>query len=198
MKFRLLSLFIILALSCDEIGSDITHPLSSSKKYLFKEGDILVYESDTQVEKFEVLKIVDGRYGDSRSGTCAKPRLDIYEYQAVYLKPVDTLSHMYYFVPPSSDDCGSYPQLRSQNLICSLNNSYLENSTDKIIWMNEFSDLISNFQNTHQSLTLRNKVYKDVFEYGFTNGKRLDKLFYTRTFGFVGYRLKDGTTFSLK
>lgn len=57
------TLFIFIALlpGCNEVGPDINHRLSSDKKYLFAEDDVLSYESDTDTEQFEVIKIVKGQ-----------------------------------------------------------------------------------------------------------------------------------------
>lgn len=189
---------VIILLGCSEYGPDVIHRLSSDKKILFVEGDILSYESDSQVEQFEVIKIVNGRYEQSRSGTCAKPRLDIYEYQAVYLKSVDSLSRNFRFTPVISTDCSQFPPFTARELICTLNGTYDEKSNDKLIWMDELAKLTFNYKANHKSVRLRNQVYKNALEYDVPNGKRLDKVFYTRRLGFVGYRLKNGALFTLR
>ena len=79
MKSKILILTFLVLLSCDEVGSDNNYPLSLERKVLFKEGDIMTYKSNRKIEKFEVVKIINGKYYDSRSGTCGKPRFNVYE-----------------------------------------------------------------------------------------------------------------------
>ena len=75
MKSKILVFILLVKLSCDEVGPDTNHPLALERKVLFKEGDIKIYKSNLQIEKFEVVKIINGKYYDSRSGTCGKPLL---------------------------------------------------------------------------------------------------------------------------
>ena len=111
---RILILLLILSLSsCSEIGPDKFHGLSSSSKFIFEENHLLTYASDVSIEQFEVIRIVDGEYSDSRSGTCGKPRFDKYAYQAVHIMSIDWLRTDFHMVPLTSDDCGGFPMLSS-------------------------------------------------------------------------------------
>jgi hypothetical protein len=196
MKSTVYIVILFSMLNCDSMGPDKNFPLSSGSKYLFEEGEILSYVSGTAEEKYEVKKIVNGLYEDSQSGTCAKPRLFIYEYQVVYLKPVDTLDRDFYYISERQTDCSPYFIPRDE-LISSINISYDGDTNNRITWMTEFSDRISNFTEHHATLTLGNHEFEDVFEYNVPIGKRLSTLYYNRRKGFVGYTLDDGSTFSL-
>ncbi|PZR29907.1 MAG: hypothetical protein DI538_23600 [Azospira oryzae] len=197
MKWSALSFFLLLFIGCDELGADKYHRMSDDKRIRFSETEILSYSSDSKTEKYEVLKIVNGQYADSRSGTCGKPRSDVYDYQVVYLRPLDSLNTNYYFVSEHTDDCQHYPRLTQSNLIQSLNGSYHDGASDRIVWLDEFDDLISSFKKKHDRLTIRHHTYEQVMEFMVVNGKRMDKLYYTRASGFVGYQLKDKTMFEL-
>ncbi len=193
-------LLVIGVVSCSEIGPDVHHRLNSSKKYAFEENDILTYASDASIEKFQVIKIVDGEYSDSRSGTCGKPRFDIYAYQAVHLKSIDSVRTDLRTIPPALDDCGYFPTLKSTSseLISSLNTAYIPARNDQIRWMNELIAAVESKTNYYESITLRGQIFKNDYEYSVQNGKRLSKLYYTRPFGFVAFKLLDGTLFTLQ
>jgi hypothetical protein len=197
MKFNLLPLLALFVLTCDNIGPDKHFSLAADKKYLFKEGDLLEYESDNDSEHFKLIKIVNGKYSDSQSGTCGKPRLFVYEFQVAYIKPADTLDRAFHFVSESPDDCSHFLRPNTE-LITAMNSSYDADNYDWICWMTEFSDKMSNYQKHHKTLQVRNQNFKDVYEYNVTTGERLSTLYYTRSYGFVGYVLKNGTVFSLK
>jgi hypothetical protein len=193
MKHRAL-LFIILVCI---VGCSKDIELNVLKKITYAEGKILTYESDTSVEKFEVQKIVNGRYEDSRSGACGKPPFDKYDYQAVHLRPIDTLGVNLHYVSQLSDDCGSYPRLIDDRMISSLNGSYQPGSYDMIHWLDEFHGKISDFNGQHDRITLRKRVFNNVYEFDVKDGKRLNKIYYSTRHGFVGYELKSGEVFEL-
>jgi hypothetical protein len=196
---RILTLLLILNLSsCTEFGPDRYHGLSSSRKFTFEEHHLLTYASDVSIEQFEVIRIVDGEYSDSRSGTCGKPRFDKYAYQAVHIMSIDSLRTDFNMVPLTSDDCGHFPSLSSGQLISFINTSFDFPNHDQVRWMDEFNGIIESKSNYHESITLRGDVFKNVFEYDVPNGKRLSRLYYTRAFGFVAFRLLDDTLFTLQ
>jgi hypothetical protein len=197
MKLNFLSFLILLLIGCDEIGANKYHHMPGGNKIRFNEGDVLVYSSDSKTEEYKIFKVVNGEYSDSRSGTCGKPRFDIYDYQVVYLKPVDSVQKWYNLITEKQDDCQRYPKLNESRLIQSISGSFNEETGDRIRWLDEFEDAILNSTNNYKTLTIQNKTFKDVFEYKFNNGKRLDKIYYTRSSGFVGYQLKDGSLFVL-
>lgn len=196
--FILVVIGILIVSSCSEIGPEKRHSLGSSSHFLLQEHDILTYASDVSTEKFEVIKIVNGEYSDSHSGTCGKPRFFIYDYQAVYIKSIDSLKTDFRFVDETSDDCYGFPQLAAQNVISFINTSYNSPDEDRIQWMDEYRNLLERKSSLHESITLRDRVFKNVFEFEVVTGKRLSKLYYTRAYGFVGYKLLDGTLFTLQ
>jgi hypothetical protein len=197
MKFNFLPLLALFVFMCDNVGPDKHFSLAADKKYLFKEGDFLEYESDNDSEHFKVIKIVNGTYSDSQSGTCGKPRLFVYEFQVAYIQPADTLDRAFHFISERQDDC-SHELRPNTELITTMNSSYDPDNYDRIGWMTEFSDKISNYQKHYKTLQLRNQNFEDVYEYDATAGERLSTLYYTRSYGYVGYVLKNGTVFSLK
>lgn len=179
---------------------DVEHEIHPFKLYKFGEGTILTFQSDASTEEFIVQKIVNGRYEDSRSGTCGKPRLDIYYFQAVHLRSLDSLDRQTGYIPVYFDDCAGYFDsrlLRNTSLISSLVSEFQPIRNDIIQWLDEFKAPISSFTQQHPRLTLREKRFTNVFEYEIPDGKRLAKIFYTMRHGFVGYQLKNGTVFEL-
>ena len=64
--------------------------------------------------------------------------------------------------------------------------------------MNEFRDLLESKSRLHETISLRDEVFSNVFEFDIVNGDRLSKLYYTRAYGFVGYELLNGTIFTLQ
>jgi hypothetical protein len=182
--------------ACDNIGPEKNFPLPANSKFIFSEGDILRYTSDTGEEKFEVNKIVNGVYEDSQSGTCGKPVLYYYDFQVVYLKPVDTLNRGFIYLSERQDDCSGLGPLRN-DLISSLNTTANE-FFNRITWMTVYTSEMSKFHEHYAALTLRGHEFLDVFEYHVPEGQRLSRLYYTKKMGFVGFALKDGTLFSLE
>lgn len=170
--------------------------MQKGERFFFKEGDVLHYESDSQTEKFEVIKIVEGQYKDSRTGTCSKSPANIYEYQVVYMKPTDSLSQPYDYFSTHWDDCQYYPTLREHKLIQTMNGSF-QDDYEQIIWLNEFDGHMNSYRMKHSSLALGNRTFDAVYEYVLAKGQRMAKLYYTKHYGFVGYQLKDGTLFVL-
>jgi len=72
MKWSTLSICILLFTGCEEFGPDKYHRMGDDKKIHFIEAEMLIYSSDSKTEKYEILKIVNGEYSDSRSGTCGQ------------------------------------------------------------------------------------------------------------------------------
>jgi hypothetical protein len=203
MKYSIFLLLVVALVTCDDFGANKNFTLNADKKYLLLPGQTLTYTSGAIEEKFEVQKVVNGTYEDSQSGTCAKPRLFIYEYQVVYMKPADSVSATSGFIGDHETDCGAYFRLNDK-LICSLNvaratdqNTLEFEFSDKINWLDEFMDRVNNFTKHYKTLKLANHDFKDVFQYHVPNGKRIDTLYYTRHAGFVAYRLKNGALFVL-
>jgi hypothetical protein len=186
---------LIILIGC----TDKDYHLYPWKIYAFDEGTILTYHSETEIEQFVVLKIVQGQYVDSHSGTCAKGTRSIYEFQAVYLKPLDSADREFTFVATYHDDCGPPPSLvHGEELICSLVGTYRPNAFDALRWYNEFNSLISSYNHFHSRLTIVKRTFLNVMEFDVPNGKRLSKLYFSTRHGFVGYRLKNGAVFELR
>lgn len=195
-------IFIVLGIlnlsSCADFGPEKRFSLGSGSRFLLHEHDILTYASDMSIEKFEIIRIVNGEYSDSQSGTCGKPRFYRYDYQAVYMNPIDSAQTDFYFVPEATDDCSSFPGLIPQNVIAFINTSYDSPNKDRVQWMNELLDLLENKSNFHELISLGDDVFVNVFEFKVVNGNRLSTLYYTRAYGFVGYKLLNGTLFTLQ
>jgi hypothetical protein len=190
---RILLLSIVVCI----IGCSKDLELNPLKKISYSEGKILIFESDDNVEQFVVQKIVNGRYEDSRSGTCGKPPFDTYDYQAIHLRPIDTLDVDLHYVGQVTDDCSAYPHLGGDKMISSLNGSFQPGAYDVIHWLDEFHSKISEFSRQHDKITLRTRRFANVYEFDVTNGKRISKIYYTTKHGFVGYELKNGEVFEL-
>jgi hypothetical protein len=200
MKSCFYALMFFVLLTCDDFGIDKKFPLDGSKKYIFTKGQSLTYASDNAEEHFEVIKVVNGVFQDSQSGTCGKPRLFDYEFQTVYIKSKDSIDRKFVFVQEQQSDCGGYFGL-TDKLISSINVSRNLDSngfSDRVRWMDEFNDRISNYDQFYKYVKLRGRMFTDVFEFDVSNGKRIAKIYYTRRSGFVAYSLINGELFVLK
>lgn len=171
--------------------------MNSDEKFKFNEGDTLVYKSDSLEKKFSVIKIIHGQYEDSRTGTCSKTPKDIYEFQAIYMKSIDSSSIPKYYIRTINDDCSGSPSL-SNDLIDILNYN-LKYSKSKINWYHDLSSLESNYTNSNKEKVLNNTKYQNVFEYAASkdNTDSVEVFYYNRKLGFVGFKLKNGRVFNL-
>lgn len=185
----LISTFLI---TCDK-----ERDMHEFKKYNYGEGTVLTFSSAFHTEEFIVQRVVNGNYEDSRSGTCGKSPMTVYEYQAVYLKPVDSVDRWMPMIGPQTNDCSRYPQLYQGQWISSFNGTYNPLEYDRINWLDEFYGYISEFRLQHPRITLVNRSFTNVFEYEVTTDKRLATIYYSHRQGFVGYALKNGEVFEL-
>ena len=201
----LLSLSIVVVCACDDLSSiEKKHKLPSEAKFLFNEGDTLVYQSGTLLEKYTIIEMVNGKYSEYRSGTCGKGARDIIDFQLIRIRAIDSTQQLYYHTRPEIDDCDGPPRVDTR-FICIIKNlvntfhSLGISYDSKLNWYNSFSDLESNYTAFHESVTINGKQYRGVYEYDIpqTPNARVDVLYYTMHYGFVGYRLRSGELFNL-
>jgi hypothetical protein len=190
--------------ACDEIGgTEAKHPIPSSAKFLLAEGDTLVYSSGSQIEKYTIAVLVNGTYSEYRSGTCGKGARDIIDFQAIYIKSVDSLK-VPYRPGEEIDDCDGPPgsDTRFISIIKNLVNTFQSQGITydgRLTWYNDFSELESNSTAYHDSIVLNNQGYKDVYEFKILGNSNtmFSMFYYNKHYGFVGYKRQNGTLFNL-
>jgi hypothetical protein len=178
-------------------GCDKEEDLHNFKKYNYREGTILTFSSELHSEQFIVQKVIDGKYENSSSGTCSKSPMTAYEYQAVYLRPADSVDRWFPMIGSHADDCSAYPKLLEGKGIASFNGVFNALENDRINWLDEFYGKISDFNRQHPKITIRTREFTNVFEYTVTSEKRLATIYYSHRQGFVGYVLANGEVFEL-
>jgi hypothetical protein len=203
-----LILFVLLNSSCKRglfnelFGEDIYYNMPSNSKFILKANDTLVFNYEEIIEKYVISNLTNGLYFESITGTCGKNPFDIFEFQAIYIKPVDSIDS-YILISDTLDDCWGKPSFKD-DYICIIKNLVDTYSSDKIkynssiSWLNEFSGLESEYSDFLKSVTLNNKTFKDIYIYSYDRNGRIDKLYYSKKYGFVGYLLTNGKLFNLK
>jgi hypothetical protein len=203
---RILIILIVCSLNytCDDLGGiEEHHPIPSSSKFLLKVNDTLTFQCGSRIEKFDIPILVNGKYYEYRSGTCMKGALDLIDFQAIFIKPVDSLA-IAVGIGTDVYDCDGPPQVNNyyisiiKNLVNTFHSQGIEYDAD-LCWNKDFHVLESSFTMYYKSIILNDRQYKDVFAYEvpISSTSSIETLYYTKHYGFIGYKLRNGDLYNL-
>jgi hypothetical protein len=203
---RILIIIFVCSLnySCDDLGGvEKHHPIPSDAKFLFKVNDTLTYQCGSKIEKFDIPILVNGKYYEYRSGTCMKGALDLIDFQAIFIKPVDSLENTV-GIGTVVYDCYGPPGVKDyyisivKNVVNTFYSQGIKYDAD-LCWYKDFHSLESSFTKYYTSIILNDREYKDVYTYEVPNSgnNRIETLYYSMHYGFIGYKLKNGDLFNL-
>jgi hypothetical protein len=204
-QFTILVILIIASIgsSCDDIGFDKNYPIPSDARFLFKAGDTLTYKCGGKTEKFDIPILVNGKYYEYRSGTCGKGALDLIDFQAVFIKPVDSVATTV-GIGTKVYDCQGPPQVKNyyisivKNVVNTFNSQGIEYDAD-LCWYKKFHSLESAYSDYYKSIILNDREFKNIYVFGVMNNgdTGLNTLYYSKHYGFVGYKLNNGELYNL-
>ncbi|HLO59888.1 MAG TPA: hypothetical protein VK179_14165 [Bacteroidales bacterium] len=202
-KFLLILLVSFINLTCDDIGIDKNYPIPSNSKFIFKQGDTLIYKCGNKIEKYDIPILVNGKYYQYRSGTCMKGVLDLFDFQAIFIKPVDSIATPV-GIGNAVYDCDGPPMVKDYyiSIVKNVVNTFYHHSTEydaDLCWYKQFHCLESEYSDHFQSIILNEREFKNIYVYQVDNNleKGLSKLYYSKQYGFVGYMLNNGDIFNL-
>ena len=184
-------------------GGDKNYKIPSNSKFNLHQMDTLKYVSQTDTEMYYISHLIEGKYYEGTTGTCGKEPFDIFDFQAIYIRSVDsTDGHFYAY--SEMDDCSGRPS-SSDQYICIIKNvvnTYYSIGISydaSLSWLNEFEALESKYDEFLTSINLNGRVYKNIYVYSSSINKssRLQKLYYSKNIGFIGYLLKNNKTYNL-
>jgi hypothetical protein len=204
-SFQILFLICICGIShsCDDLGIETHHSIPYEGKFLFRVNDTLTFQCGDKIQKFDIPYLVNGKYYEYRSGTCMKGSVDIIDFQAIFIKPVDSIAPPVY-ISETVYDCYGPPQVNTQyiciikNLVNTLHSQGIAYDAS-ICWYSDFIGLESSFRSYNESITLNNKKYNCVYTCDLSENPNsgIDLLYYTMHYGFIGYKLKNGDVYNL-
>jgi len=97
-------------------GKDRNFSIPSNSRFILRQMDTLKYVSGSDTEIYYISHLIEGKYYEGTTGTCGKSPFDIFEFQAIYIRPVDSIDG-YFYADSKMDDCDGHPRL-SVDFIC--------------------------------------------------------------------------------